>query len=290
MEKVERGADALDYAPCNYGASRLICRGPRCDLDGDDYIAVLGGIETFGQFVERPYPARLEAALGMPCINLAAVNSGPDAWMGDQTVMDLARGARLTVIAVPGAHMLRNKFYTVHSRRNDRVVRQSEFMRRVFPELDLSQNFFVRHLLNDLFEASERRFAVVRDELQKLWVTRMNQLTARIGGDVILVWIGDRSPDDPTDTVCDGDPPFVTRAMLRSLRGRIRATIEVLDQSSTMEEALEGKHFAPDERDAALRVPGPRAHQNIADALRDAIAPLIGDEPDILSQLAQRTA
>ncbi|SHJ47137.1 hypothetical protein SAMN04488012_11010 [Palleronia salina] len=261
------GQGPLDYAVCTYGASRLRCRGPRRHLDGGDYVAVLGGIETFGRFIEQPYPDLLEVALGMKCVNLGVPHTGLDAWLADETFLDICAGARVTVIAVPGAHMLRNRFYTLHTRRNDRVVRQTEFLERVYPDLDLSQNFFVRHLLADLAAKSERRFALIRTELQSLWISRMNQLCARIGGDVVLVWLGERSPDAGGNLPDDGDPPLVTREMLRALRGRIKATIEVIDASDTREAALEAKVFAPHEAEAAQRVPGPLAHARVAESL-----------------------
>ena len=59
---------ALDYFPCRYGRSRVLFRGPKRPLDGP-YVAFLGGTETYGRFIETPFPALVEPALGQACIN-----------------------------------------------------------------------------------------------------------------------------------------------------------------------------------------------------------------------------
>ncbi|PZX16651.1 hypothetical protein LX81_02023 [Palleronia aestuarii] len=257
--------------------------------DDGNYIAVLGGIETCGWYVDAPYPALLEAASGTRCLNLAKPHAGPDAFLGDEAVLAACQNARLTVIAVSGAHVVQNRFYAMHSRRNDRIVRQTDFLRAVYPEVDFSRHHFVRHMLGELYDRSPARFALIRDELQRNWIQRMNLLCARTGGEVVLVWVGDRSPDDPAETVEDGDPPLVTRAMLRALRGRIRATVEVLDISGSEAEALEGKIYGEGQEHAALRVPGPRAHRELGDRLAAAVKPILAElAPSVSRPVARR--
>ena len=270
MTVLASSAAALDYAVCQYGTSRMQFRGPHREVSGD-YIVALGGAETFGCYVEDPFPTLLEQRLGMPCINLGTPHAGPDAFLADTDIIDLCRGAGLTVLQVPGAHALQNKFFTLHKRRNDRLIQQSPLLRAAFPEADFSQYHFVRHMLHDLQQLSPRRFQLIKAELQRVWITRMNQLSAKIAGPIVLVWIGDRTPDHDSDSVMEGDPPFVTGDMLRQLRGKIVATVEVLDRSDTEAEALQGKVFPDHEIEAALRVPGPTAHQRAADLLAEAI-------------------
>ncbi len=54
MTYMKLGQAALDYYPCRYGASKLLFRGPRRRLQGD-YVAFLGGTETYGKFIETPF-------------------------------------------------------------------------------------------------------------------------------------------------------------------------------------------------------------------------------------------
>ena len=60
---------AIDYFPCQYGNSKLIFRGPKRRIQGD-FVAYLGGIETFGKFLEMPYPMLTEVETGMRSVNL----------------------------------------------------------------------------------------------------------------------------------------------------------------------------------------------------------------------------
>ena len=49
----------LTYAPCRYGMSRIMFRGPKRRLD-NPYFACIGGTETYGKFIDRPFPALIE--------------------------------------------------------------------------------------------------------------------------------------------------------------------------------------------------------------------------------------
>lgn len=263
-ELVEAG---LDYSLCRYGASRLAFRGPPKRLDGN-YIVVLGGTAAFGRFVADPFPEVLQDALGTRTINLGQVNAGLDVYLEDEAVLDICAGARLSVIQVTGAQNVSNRFYRVHPRRNDRFVTVSDLMRRAFPDIDFTEFHFTRHMLGALAAESGQRFQLVRDELRKTWVTKMNRLTNRIGTRVVLLWIGDRTPDDAGAWIGDGEPLFVTRQMLSALRGRI---VDIVEMPPLVAPGLEGKLLRPGEERAALGVPGPADHEEIAERLEKVI-------------------
>ena len=75
MSYEKMGDGDLDYEPCRYGTSRLLFRGPRKELEGD-FVAFLGGTETYGKFIPAPYPQLVEDVLGQTCVNLGFVNAG----------------------------------------------------------------------------------------------------------------------------------------------------------------------------------------------------------------------
>ena len=110
------GAGALDYYPCRYGTSKLWFRGPSKALD-QPYCAVIGGSETYGKFVERPYPDLFQDKTGYPVVNLGCVNAGADVFALDETVMDICKNAEITVIQLTGAQNISNRYYSVHPRR-----------------------------------------------------------------------------------------------------------------------------------------------------------------------------
>ena len=109
------GRTPLDYKPVRYGTCKLTFRGPLRDLSGG-YVACLGGTETHGKFLDRPWPERLEADLGLPCVNFGLPNAGPDVFLRDDGLLDLARAASAVVLQVPCAMNLSNPYYDVHPR------------------------------------------------------------------------------------------------------------------------------------------------------------------------------
>jgi len=211
------GAGALDYYPCRYGKSKLLFRGPRKKLN-KPYCAVIGGSETYGKFVEEPYPLLLERMAERSVVNLGYMNAGTDVFANDPTVLEICADAEVTVIQIMGAQNLTNRFYTVHSRRNDRFLKPSDLLNTVYREVDFTEIHFTRHLLCALTEASDQKFEMVRDELKNAWVARMRTILSRVGGRVILLWLAEHSPDDqPSGENLGPNPLFVDRGMIEQL-------------------------------------------------------------------------
>lgn len=268
------GRGGLDHDQCRYGNSRLAFRGPKRDTDGR-YVACLGGIETFGRFVPAPWPEQLERRLGLPCVNLGVVNAGLDAFLGDPAVLDLAQRAETRVLQIGGAHMLSNRFYTVHPRRNDRFVRASEALVALYPEVDFSEHVFTRALCSALHRAAPERFALVVEELQAAWVARTRRLMSMVGNDVVLLWCGRAAPPataDPAAADRPGrDPLFVTQAMIEALAPQARATVIAVRSAEAAAAGTDGMVFSEFEAVAAGQLLGAAAHGEIAETLAHAL-------------------
>ncbi|MGA9251582.1 MAG: DUF6473 family protein, partial [Roseobacter sp.] len=219
------GAGALNYAPCKYGNSSILFRGPERRLDAP-YVAFLGGTETYGKFIKTPFPALVESNLGVNCINFGIPNAGIDVLANEGFLINAVLGAQISVVQIVGAQNLSNRFYTVHPRRNDRFINASPLLSSIYPEVDFSEVHFTRHMLNILYGVSHKRFAVVRQELQAAWMARMKLLLRRIRGKAVLLWLADHPPVDERDAQVNpanmSDPLFVTRQMLEQLRAHAK--------------------------------------------------------------------
>lgn len=260
------GAAGLDYQPCRYGDSRLLFRGPYRAPEGS-YVAFLGGSETYGRFLARPFPALLEQAAGIRAVNLGCVTGGLDVYLDQPGLVDIVAGADRAVIQVMGAQNVSNRFYTVHPRRNDRFLAASRFLQTIYPEVDFAQVNFTRHLLTELHARADHRFALVRDELRAAWVARMTRLLDRIGGRPVLLWLSARPPEHPADAPDPAEEPlFVTREMLDAFAGRV----DLVEVTATRAEIASGRaglaHTAM-ERLAAAEMLGPVVHARVAAAL-----------------------
>ena len=266
------GAGALDYYPCRYGKSKLLFRGPRKKLN-KPYCAVIGGSETYGKFVEEPYPALLERMAERSVVNLGYMNAGTDVFANDPTVLEICAEAEVTVIQIMGAQNLTNRFYTVHSRRNDRFLKPSSLLNTIYREVDFTEIHFTRHLLCALAEASAQKFEMVRDELKSAWVARMRAILSHVRGRVILLWLAEHAPDDqPNGTQIGADPLFVDRDMIGQLA---EFNVELVEVVATPEEVAAGQLrmvFTQMEQPKAHEMLGPVVHEAAARALSEQLA------------------
>jgi hypothetical protein len=262
MAFLTAGAGAPDYASCQYGASKLVFRGPQRSLTGR-YVSVIGGTETFGKYVAQPFSDHLEAALGLPVVNLGIANAGPEVFLADDEIARIARDAQAVVVQIVGAQNQCNPFYTVHPRRNDRVLGVTQAMRGLFPEVDFTEFHFTRHLLQSLCAVSKDRFAIVVAQLQAHWVDRTAALLHVLGPRSVLLWAGAQGPMTNAATqIGPRYPAFVDRAMVGRVAPLANRYLELCPPT---------ERPAPDDFLQNLAVEagvlGVRAHRTIADRL-----------------------
>ena len=266
----------LSYAPCRYGMSRIFFRGPRRRLD-EPYLAFLGGTETFGKFIDRPFANLVERDLGRPCVNFGCVNGGVDAFVNDPTVMAACHDAEITVVQVMGANYLSNRFYSVHPRRNDRFLRASTVLEAIFPDVDFSDFTFTRHMLETLHDISAERFDIVVAELRAAWVARMRNMLDQIGPRTMLLWfsrheLSDRKWDDYENPL-RVDPLFVTATMLEQLRPQVMGIVEAKPSEIALSQGTRGMFVPPMQKNAATEMLGVNCHVEASSVL----VPILND-------------
>ncbi|MCG6902074.1 MAG: DUF6473 family protein [Rhodobacter sp.] len=269
------GQADLDYFPCRYGTSKLLFRGPRRRLR-DNYVAYLGGIETYGRFIQEPYPTLSEHESGVKSVNLGCVNAGVDAYVTDKSLIDICAKARVTVIQMVGAQNMSNRFYAVHPRRNDRFLRASSLLQTIYSGVDFTDFNFTRHMLTVLAETSAQKFAMVEAELKDAWVGRMKTLIEQINGNVVLLWLADHTPEQAAERgMAEAEPLFVDRAMIDALSGLVSNVVEIVSTPAERRSGLDEMAFAPLEQPAAEEMLGPVVHRRVAATLAPIIRSLI---------------
>jgi len=262
MSLDDGGPMALDYFPCRYGTSKLLFRGPRRRLN-DDYIAFLGSIETYGKFTQIPFPALVEHATGKKAVNLGCPNTGVDAYLNDQSLLGIAKNAKLTVIEVLGAQNMSNRYYYVHPRRNDRLVNVTPALKALFPNIDYTDFNFVRHLLVSLIQDDPAKFAWVERELKDVWLSHMIKLVRTIDGPVILLWLSDH----PTGMGLEGDPFLIDDLMIKSITQHVANVVAVVAEMKERQAGFDELVFSATEEIAAQEMMGPVVHRRVANAL-----------------------
>ncbi|MEM5476238.1 DUF6473 family protein [Pacificibacter sp. AS14] len=266
---------ALNYFPCRYGKSKLLFRGPKKNLQ-DDYIACVGGTETYGKFVEIPFSELVGEGLNMTSINLGCVNAGTDVFLTDETVMNICKHAKATVLQISGAQNMSNRFYAVHPRRNDRFLRASTLLKTIYREIDFTDFNFTRHLLTTLEAESKEKFAMVRQELKDAWVARMRTMIQKMPQNLVLLWVSDRSPDDAEAcNALHGDPLFVDRDMIEEIRPLVKCIVEVVASPQDITQGFELMTYSDLDALSAREMLGPIVQSKVADAVTQALARLI---------------
>lgn len=257
---------ALDYFPCRYGHSKLLFRGPRRRLDGG-YVAVLGGSETYGKFVETPYPALVERSLGLPVVNFGCMNAGPDVFVAEPVILSACNRARVTVIQLMGAQNITNRFYAVHPRRNDRFLRASALMKSIFPDIDFTEFHFTGHMLGTLRQAAPDRFRLVAEELRAAWTARMRLLLQKIDAPTVMLCLQDEAGGEAEVDEASFDRLMLDEGMIATIRPFATDLLRVAPSGAARARGTEGMHFAPLEEPAAAMMPGPLIHRELAEAL-----------------------
>ena len=255
---------------CQYGRSKLWFRGPKRRTEAP-YIACLGGAETFGRFVERPFPAVLEARLNRRCINLGSLFCGVDAMCQDKGLLELANAAELCLLQLPGVAEQTNRFYRVHPHRNDRFVAPTPDLITLFPEVDFTEIHFVRHLLHRLQSVSHARFCEIKQELQQSWIRKLDGFLSGISAPVVGL-----SLDVQCSCLGEGQggrlriEPFMHEALAPHCVDFIRLNLRVSGEADDLEDVLFGTLQQP----MAEHMIGPAAHRSIAQAASRAILDL----------------
>ena len=271
----ERGSDeGLSYFPCRYDGSKLLFRGPRKPLTGD-YVAFLGGSETYGTFAPRPFPDLLADTLAITTVNLGCINAGVDVFSRDPGVQAICQGAKATVVQVTGAQNLSNRLFTVHPRRNDRFLKASQFLRGIYGDVDFTRFRFTRDLLGELQDVSAEKFDQVLEELKTAWVARTVDLVKSLGPNVVLLWMSDAPPEVSHDLSSGIAPLFVDRAMLDQVRPHVTTLVEVVASDAAHLAGSEGLVFSDMDQIAVSHVPGMAKHQEVAAALAPVLAEVL---------------
>lgn len=256
----------------------MMFRGPKRRLDRP-YLAFIGGTETYGKFIAKPFPTQIEKAIGRPCVNFGCVNGGVDAFVNDPTIMTACNKADLTVVQVMGANFLSNRFYAVHPRRNDRFLRASSVLQAIYSEVDFSDFTFTRALLSELYSLSPERFEIAVSELREAWVARMRNMLGQIGPNVVLLWFGRHEMTDEDWTLHPNplavDPLFISAQMLEDLRPLVRDIIVSVPSAMALQHGTRGMYVPIMQSKAAAAMLGVACHAEASDHIVRKIKPLI---------------
>ncbi|NIY71736.1 hypothetical protein HCZ30_04715 [Marivivens donghaensis] len=250
----------IDYELCHYGHSRLHFRGPKRE-PSEPYVAFLGGSNTFGRYIDEPFPELLEANTGVACVNLGVVGASVGAFAQDPSVIDVCRGATVTVIEACNFTHLSNRFYRVHPRRNERLIHASDSLRALCPSVDFTEYTFVWQLLRAVEASGPECAEAVQQEIAEAWRARMRSLIDAVGRQVVLL-----CPSDFAET------GSVSGNALESLRPFASSIVEI----APVEVGTRGMIVPDGQGGIAKTLMNAKGHCEAADALEPVMLRLMG--------------
>lgn len=268
----------IDYRAYRWGRLGQLYRGPQPDLS-QPYIACIGGAQTFGRYVERPYPAILSGMLGRPVANFGAADAGPEFYLRDSMVLEALCRAELVVVQAMSAQALSNRLYQVRPRRNLQISAVSPALRRLYPPAVDSACVLANTLLDTLAADHPDGFAAVEAELKTAWVARMRRLLQSIHTRKLLLWFSERQPDEAeasnTPFSLRKYPQHVDQAMLDALRPEVDDIVYcVTDAGMPQSLLVDGAPVMQDAFGLPVRenrnYPSPEMHCAAAEALAPA--------------------
>ena len=267
-----------DYDQYRFGRSRQIFRGPAPDLSGE-YVACIGGAETFGKFSPVTYPQILEEHLGMPCANWGTPGAGPGFFFKDPVLLEACSRAKVCVISVMSAHSMSNRLFNVFIRRNERLRGVSEMMQALYPEVDFSHYRFVGNMLNQVHDISPERFNVVAIEMRNAWLARMKELLSDIETPKVLLWFAQHHPEE-AEAFSPAEarrvlPGFVTRKMVSEIAPLVDVFVEYVADPESAAGGEEDRYNSRRGEAVARRFPSAVMHREVATLLTTPVEALL---------------
>jgi|JRYL01.1.fsa_nt_gb hypothetical protein len=221
----ELDAPHFDYDLVTHpGLGEELFRGPAV-ADGAPYMVCIGGAQTFGRFVARPFAQTLGAAMGLPCRNLGLGGAGPRFALRDDVRRVLDRAKLVVVQYFSGRSASCSLFDNSETgRASGRYLPTSKYMR--------FEQFFERmaerqepHLLQRIVE-----------EMREDYVDAMVRLARSLQVPKVALWISQRVPDYPPGFVeqhgwMNGFPQLLDRAVVTGTAGHFDAYVECVDSA-----------------------------------------------------------
>lgn len=177
----------LDYEAFGLPGVSGLWRGPApaTDLTPGTYAVALGASQTFGRFVEKPFPQLLAERIGMPVLNLGIGGAGAFSFRR-RDLGPLISGAKFCIVQAMSARSVPTFYFDPFSGENVFGLDKSRMGPAAFAETVL------RHVLAQDDPALARR---VMHTLRRGWTAEYYWLARRIKSPKILLWFAEREID-----------------------------------------------------------------------------------------------
>jgi hypothetical protein len=280
-------AQFIDYELYQLPGVRGVFRGP--PIVSDQYLVCIGAAQTFGRFVQTPYPRLISQILGMDALNLGRGGAGPTFPLSNPILLERINRAQVVIVQVLSGRSQSNSLFRIENHGMNGV--------RCTDGSNLSADEFWTQLLTQDKEAVARTVAETRSN----YVVAMTELLDAIKPPKILFWFSVRTPEYtealelPLHRLWGDFPHLVNLEMVERLRNHCDAYVECISRRGLPQILAAQCHVkgaftvpSPSNPNEPLRIenryyPSPEMHQDATAVLVPACRQLLSDSPQYLS-------
>ena len=167
------------------GLDDILLRGPKPkkDLTKDNYISFIGAAQTFGRYVEDPYPFLLANMLEKEILNLGVGGCGPEFFYQNDRIMDKINDSKFAVIQImSGRSVSTSRYKTKGGNRFAQMTKDNKIIS-------------IEEYLNEIIaKKNYREASQILFDIRASYVKHYIKLLKKIEVPKILFWCSHRNP------------------------------------------------------------------------------------------------
>jgi hypothetical protein len=211
----KRDFEIVDYQMYCDKETGLWLRGPQPkQLKDDQYIACLGGAQTFGCFCNKPFAELVQEALSIQVINYGVGGAGPSFFLQQEKILRSLNKAACTILQVMSGRSESNSVFDTGGL--SYITRRSDGRR-------LGARAAYQNLLWRKMIFGRKDLKRIIAETRENWIMNYKSLIEKIKSPVVLFWFSIREPDYKerylhVSTLLGRFPHLVNRTMLEAIK------------------------------------------------------------------------
>jgi hypothetical protein len=217
-------ADAhfIDYRLYRVAGVKSPFRGPA--VKSDKYIAYVGAAQTFGRFVDAPFPSLVSSALGIEALNLGRGGSSSTFVADNPILLERVNRAALVVVQILSGRSQSNSMFKI----------LDDGMRGI--NLETGEECTAPVFYTWLMERDQELIQRIVEETRTNYIQSMTRLLNAIKPPKVLLWLSNRTPEYQErlgGSLLDlfgKFPQFVNRVMVDELRSQADAYVECISK------------------------------------------------------------
>lgn len=178
-----RDEEIIDYQLWQLKGIKRPIRGPQQEnLVSDQYGACIGAAQTFGCYVEQPFPVLLSESINIPILNFGVAGAGPSFFIRNNSFLRYVNDGRFAVVQVMSGRSVSNSLFK--SNGGEMLTRQKDGVTKG-----------AQPMYQDLLDTKNMELIMrVHEETKQAWIEETIVLLNAIRVPKVLLWFSKRNP------------------------------------------------------------------------------------------------